>query len=366
MLRVALPALIVFSALFFRIPRTVLEADGFYYLWQYDLSADTETARPADFADRAPFNAVLYQAGEERWIKGPGLVPQALEKGQLATVPFLGAGYFLFSAIGYETAFFSRSGEELWRKKFFAYPYSDPAGRIVLMLTGDSNRVDLIDANGSPAGVRQVHGNYLTDTDFAARAPRAALAFLNGEMYVINESGAIAAHIREGDGTHATFFKSAAISPDGARVAVHVFDGEKDFIRVWSLNEEGRTSEIESFPLPAVYPHLLPLAVSAHGVLAAAPDRTLYLALESGESYEKPRAPGAPAAIYRPVYADRDFFAYGEGDALVLLDHSGRELAAPRLRRTGDAPWRILPGAVDGVFAVETAGAVEFFRYVSR
>ena len=422
MIRIVLFSAILFGLLLFRFPAPGYpEAPGLRYLWQYDLETGSASAPPAELGSgsESPFNLVRLPPRDRESgprLVGPGVAPVELERGALVWAPFLGGGYFVYSRIGREIRFFDRGGEELWKKEFFSYPVSDPQGRTILMLTGDASRVDFIDANGASVGLGRVHGAFLSDFAFAARTPRAVLAFLDRRLYVVDDRGRLRLSLVEEAEDRPYFFKSAAISPDGSLVAVHALDGTNDVLRVYAARdpvaaeefyaEEGEVSgglralpdslrravraELQAeFALEQSFPHLLHMALGPRGLLLTAPEYARYFDLDdsdyhwtrntpparlprpvvgepeagSAEDGEEPPPRRRASPVYRPVYADERFFAYGEANYLRVLNARGELTAEAALDLRSDAVWRLAPGRASDVFAVESDALVAMQRF---
>ncbi len=283
--------------------------------------------------------------------------------GEIFSVPFLGDGYFRYFKVGKEVTFHDRRGELLWKKKYHSYPVTDHRGKLILLLTGDGNRVDIMDENGNLVGAKTVSGNFLTDFDFASRAVGAALSFAGGEAYVINASGAIAYKYRRESKGKPLFFKSIALGPDGSTAAVHILTHKGDRIVVLGKPEEGSKARVlHEIALKGVYPHLLHMAVGPKGVLLlAAPDFTAFYD-DDGDLVWK-NVVGKPAStLYRPAYADQGFFVYGQGRRAVLVDDEGRAMA---VLNTDGTPWQVFPGKSKGEFALRDGKGIRFYRFGS-
>ncbi len=434
--------LILFSVLLTMFwPRSYDEAPAVPFVWQYDLRTAQESARPAALGDANPFNLVYsrqapvppaVQSGDADavdseneptpresaqrnqenkaneknkdrgaggYLIGPAGPALGLEKSERVFAPFHGNGYFRYAKIGRELSFLARNGEELWRKPYKAYPVSDPGGDLVLLLTGDNNRIDVIDPSGNPFGVRSVSGNFMTDLDFADRRAAAALVFSTGAVTVLNEEAQAILRYTHESTDQPLFVKSCALGPDAQVVAIHMLDGDQDRIVVLRLSggvdQPEDYSVLRRIDLNATYPHLLHFAVSPHGLLLTAPDRTAFYALGSGEdrSYAAPgiqdsggdsvpsnasdadgaqageaAAPAAPArsgsgakSIYRPVFADRDYFVFGQGDLAIVLDQNG--VPVTRLVVDGSSAFRLMPGPLENQFALHGSERIEFYEF---
>ena len=434
--------LILFSVLLTMFwPRSYDEAPAVPFVWQYDLRTAEESARPAVLGDTNPFNLVYSRqapvlpangndarsesdadaenepaleparrnqenkdGGAGGYLIGPAGPALGLQKGERVFAPFHGNGFFRYAKIGRELSFLARNGEELWRKPYKAYPVSDPGGDLVLLLTGDNNRIDVIDPSGNPFGVRSVSGNFMTDLDFAGRRAAAALVFSTGAVTVLNEEAQAILRYTHESADQPLFVKSCALGPDARVVAIHMLDGDQDRIVVLRLNGDAGTPEdysvLRRIDLNATYPHLLHFAVSPHGLLLTAPDRTAFYALGSGEdrNYAAPgevqpnpgsggdsvssnasggtdgvnigqaAAPTAPAgsgfvskSIYRPVFADRDYFVFGQGDMAIVLDQNG--VPVTRLVVDGSSVFRVMPGPLENQFALHGSRRIEFYEF---
>ena len=305
-----------------------------------------------------------------RSIRLPGTRDIVLPPDALAAIPFLGFGYFRYAKVGSEVFFHGRSGELLWKRPLHSYPVSDYYGELILLLTGDGNRVDLLDRNGNSAGPGSVSGNFLSDYDFAARRSAAALVFGAGKLYVVDNKGQmIMRYTHEAAGKEdILFFKSVALGPRANRAAIHYRRGKKDRLIILE-NNDGETVEIGEATLPRVYPHVLHFAVNDGGVLLTAPDFTAFYDSDGDEVWKRP-TPLKSEGIYRAVYAGRDFFVFGEkrrgvqvGDAwrIILTDSGGRSVT--RWPMKTKSPWRILPGKKTGEFVVHTAEGLRFLKY---
>ncbi|MEQ9362994.1 MAG: hypothetical protein RIF32_02055 [Leptospirales bacterium] len=407
MLRITGLFLILFSVLLTMAwPRSYDESPAVPFVWRYDIREGTESTRPAALSDLTPFNLVhatrapVAAMGEaagtatpgSSFLVGPASPTVTLEKGERVFAPFHGNGYFRYAKIGRELSFLARNGEELWRKPYKAYPVTDPSGDLVLLLTGDNNRIDIIDPSGNPFGVRSVSGNFMTDLDFAARRAAAALVFSTGALTVLNQEARTILSYNHESPDQPLFVKSCAIGPDAEVVAIHMLAGDQD--RIIVLGIDGGDTEnpedytvLRSIDLNATYPHLLHFAVNRHGLLLAAPDRTQFYALASGADRridgskigagETPQAPAegrgvdgagtgageAAAPVYRPVFADRDYFVFGQGDVAVLLDRKG--LGLTRFVVGGSGPFRVLPGPVENQFALHSPERIEIYEFAA-
>ncbi len=349
-----LAAFLVFTPIFFRLPIKTIEVPRtFSFVYQYNLEKDEGT-----HGEMPPWNGVIlpYTAFDgERTFKSP-VKSRRLEPSDLAFAPFLGQGYFRYQKVGKEIQFHSAGGELLWRKPFQSYPVSDHTGKLVLLLTGDNNRVEVLDWNGNPVGIKSVAGNFMTDVNFAARAAAACVVFGGGEIYLIDGNGNLKFSYTLPLTHRPRFVKSCAVMPDGQGMAVHALDGPEDAIFVF-LAKDGRAVRDWAAILPEIIPQTVQMAVNDHGVILAARRSTTFY--RAGAPIWKRDV--ADQSGYRPVYADRDWFAVGTDRTVLVLDARGRALASVPV--TGSAAFRILPSSRPGEFAVQSNKAVSFYAY---
>ena len=293
-------------------------------------------------------SAVLFRNGREL----------ALEPDERAFVPFLGHAVFLYRKAGsLIVSRDSHTGKELFTLRRGTYPVSDHRGRILLLTSGDNTRADVLRRDGER--VAGFSGRFLTHISFASRRSAALLTFSEGVARLVFPEGRTATHVEK----ESVFLKTGALSPAGRFVALHFFDGESDMIRLFeTTTEEGKRGfrKRGEVPLHRAYPHMLHFAVSEHGLLVAAPDFAAFYGPDGEERWKRVSL-GDLDAVYRPVYADRDFFVRGEGGTATVLDRGGAPVAA--LRVDGE-PWRVLPGMEERVFAIQNGQGVGFFRFV--
>ncbi len=373
MLRIAFISAPIFGILFFILfPSSGTEFPNFSFLWRYNLRGGNSLAVNSSSADggasfpRPFFNGLLLQQDTQEVLFTPsGEEPVA--SGQLLFVPFLGDGYFAYRKIGTNISYHTLQGEELWKREQESYPVSDSYGKLVLLVSGDNSRVDLIDYNGVSVGAKTISGNFLTDYCFAARNSIGSLLFSDGAWYILQEGGKLVAKYRDEEGGEeregdVPFFKSCALGPDGHFLALHALIGGRDTILLFSVSEQG-IEKLREVTLPAVYPHLLHMAVNRLGVLVAAPDRTLFFKLSAQQDWQRGYKGNK---IFRPLFAGQDFFLYGEDNMLVVTDGEAHPIASLFLDIAEDSLWRILPGKRAGLVALQLPDHLDFFQYISN
>ncbi|MBI3396271.1 MAG: hypothetical protein HY042_10590 [Spirochaetia bacterium] len=239
-------AFAVFAPIFFRYPAHTPElSGGFAITHVYDLEKDASLPGPEE-----QWNGVIKPFPSfdgDRSLKQSTGTAVHFPGSDLAFAPFLGRGYFRYQKVGKEISFYSETGELMWRKPFQSYPVSDVQGQVVLLLTGDNNRVEIIDNNGNSKGSGHVSGNFMTDLCFPSRAPGAGVVFSAGAVHLIDGEGR--AVTLNYDGKRPLFIKSCSVFPDGSGLAVHMLEGENDRITVFTL-KKGKLVEDYEPPEP--------------------------------------------------------------------------------------------------------------------
>ncbi len=334
-LQFTLAFLLILGPVFFRFPaRDESFSPSISILYYQPFDGDA-TPLPDSWikSGTRPFNAVWVPKGDASRIVMPARrIDIPAEK--MAFAPVHGDGYFVFQRVGSEISFMSAQGELLWKKPFPAYPVTTPTGSPVFLMTGDANRVDVLDASGNLKGVKHIAGNFLTDYRFSPSG-ETCFVFGSGQLIVIDAKGDIAFRYDSPDGA---FFKSCALSPDGQTAAVHSLKGESDVIEVLRRKEQTMRLE-DSMPLGTEYTRSIALAVSNEGsVFAGAPD-SLYF-FRKGSLVWKREEGSAPAyALSEP-----DFLAVAARGFVKIADSRGRILSAVPSPFESGVPFQILPG----------------------
>ena len=297
-----------------------------------------------------------------------------ISRAERFSVPLFGEGSFAYNKIGKAIYYYSRQGEELWRKEYPYYPVSDYYGKLILLLTGDSSRVYLLNQNGFLMGEKEIYGAYLSDYAFANRRSLAALIFSSGEAYLIQSEGEILFQHNFSNEREGVFLKSCALSLGGELLAVHFLqwrsgsgNTEKRDMLVVLKKDEGQEAEIVyQTPLPKIYPHLLHMALNSHGLLAAAPQETLFWSLKGKGKWIKKHSCKQECPVYRPVYADEEFFAFGLFRSWALLDKEGQILFQTSVAARMGKIWRFLPAKKSAFFGIHSGPNVEYYHYKSQ
>lgn len=354
--------------LFFIIP-TVLEfVPTVSFLWHFDGDGALHYPPPGSMGT-PPFNGIpiLDEDGVHEWISSSGQkMSVETEKGKsLLFVPFYGVGFFSYQKVGKEILFHDSHGETLWSREHRTYPVSGPTGELILLLSGDGNRVDIIDKNGVTAGPGSASGNILNDYDFSTRDDSACLVF-GDHMEIIRASNRAAYRYDPPPRNKVGFvyMKSCAISGDGRYASLHYSEKGKDFVALFDrkkIEKEDQKPEyrlIRKIPLDRVYPHLLHMAVNSYGLLINAPEKVA-LYSQSGEILYHFEDGGN--TIYQPLLALNHYFVFGRSGNVRVLNRKGREIVKKRFVIRSPYSYRILAGKKGG-FAIHNDRSVTFYK----
>ncbi len=334
-----------------------------------------------------PFGATFLPSDDGGWqVIRPDGRTMHVEKGFRISVPFFVPGFFQYRNAGKELLFKSLDGELLWQRSNGSYPAPDHSGKLILLLTGDGNRVDLMDESGNILPAASISGNILSDYGFASRHSEACVVF-SDSLYFVPPGGQYIVRITPETDSPLRFFKSCAISENGERIAVHLQNGDRDEVIVFKnpgKNESGvdtdrgpanpgdgvqsgsdhvRTDivfkEIYRVQLKSIYPHILSLAVNRRALLVGAPDRVELFDDDGDSIYQY--SPSSNT-IYRPVFASAGYVLFGDGDSLIAVSNTGASIVQRKLGGViAGHGWRILASPEASGFIVDTGATVQFF-----
>ena len=356
-LQFTLAFLLILGPLLFRFPaREESFSPSINALYYYPFEGDPSPL-PNSWVKESvrPFNAVWIPNGDASRLILPNRRVD-LNSEKMAFAPIHGDGYFIFQRVGSKISFLSSLGELLWKKPFPAYPVTAPSGSPVFLMTGDANRVDVLDASGNLKGVKHIAGNFLTDYKFS-RSGRTCFVFGAGGLIVIDPQGEIAFKFESQD---PAFYKSCALSPDGQVAAVHALRGESDVVFVVRQKEK-KASVSETLPLSAEYTHSLPLAVSNSGsVLVIPPEGALFF--KSGDLVWKSNEPAGLAY----AFSDESFLAFATGTRTEVIDANGNRIARIPSPFGSGEPYQILPGPRKQQFLLQSYTGLVVFGFVSE
>ena len=362
----------------------------------------------------------------------PNTPPLSLDSTDRIVVPLLGDGYWTYAKIAKQLAHFSRKQELLWAKDLHYYPAVDHYGKILLLLAADGTQILVNNRDGLAKGIERIHGTFLVDYDFATSTSAGALAFINGEIYVIDARGELLFYYAFPE-KQAVLVKSCTLSMDASFVAVH-FSPTKmhthkstaeasDYIWVFRIPKAGNSknkklAEVRALSRQIVqepshsmrkkakketkrrqlakirklsrayvlklgqsYPHLIHMALNSHGLVLVAPDKSLFYRfssrLQRKKQWSQPSLCDKDCPIYRPVYAAKDFLAYGDGDSWSLIGKNGDVLLQRQVQSEAPSkaqddnkasnakkrPWRFVPTPYPDIFGIDLGFRIDYYRY---
>lgn len=269
------------------------------------------------------------------------------EKETYFDLPLNGSGYFQYKKIGKEISFYSPRGEILWSKPFQSYPRSSHKGNLTLLLSGDNNRVGIIDVNGNYIGAEHVDGRFLVDYAFPYNKGGAIIVFSGGEYYRIDNDGKVLyKNIIDENNKSLFFFKSVAISPDAEFSAIHLLKDNKDYILVMDTNGK-KKYDIE---LQTVYPHKIYMAVGQKGELLLNLPEQLLMFTSSGKpslNIQKKKSAG----VYNLAFSADKFFIANIGRKILFFTPMGSLL---KQKTVSKFPVRVIPAKQDDLVYIET------------
>jgi len=360
--QITLGFLIMLGPVFFRFPAKHLEfSPSLVFLWYYAFpekgKIEEKINLPARWVAKSiqPFNGVTTERGDH------GLLVLAdrsreLEKDEMAFAPLHGQGYFLFERTGKEIAFYSTQDELLWKKPFPAYPVTGPSGRSVFLLTGDGNRVDVLDQSGNLVGVKHIAGNFLTDYRFASRAAVSVFLFGSGGAYGLSDQGQILFKYEDSD--HPRFCKSLAISSDGTRVAIHSLKENTDTILVLRI-DEGKVKKQYEVDLQTIYPYSIAMAVHNWGsVIIGTSDRTSF-ASGGDWIWTDPTPVKGP----RYAYSDDSFLSITGPVSAGIFQPDGRRLTSIPYPGDEPGPFTLVPGNASNAVILQGKQSLSFYSF---
>ena len=249
-------------------------------------------------------------------------------------VPDRAQGYLLFERMGKEIEHRSHSGELFWQRESSAYPVASPDGDIILLITGDSNRVDVMDRNGILVEGSALSGSLLVDYSFAVPEERAEtgasalVVFSDGHYYLLGPGGKLL--YRDVFSKKPVFARSAGISPDGKTFAIHFDQDGKDHVQLFELDaSEDGYSVSRSFDseLGNVHPYTVAMAVQGETVVLAPPGETISIrngSVELDRLYEA----GENPSLHKAMGSLGQVFLIQEKNRVLIIDDRGQLLGS--------------------------------------
>lgn len=365
MFRLGLVLAPLFGLLLFRFPSVSIEPlPGLSHNWSFELDREENSGSSHELQ-------LLWKEGAERFIYRAGSyfsLPDEVSDQRLF-VPHGGKGYFVFQRMGKEIQHRSPSGELYWKRESSAYPVSSPDGSIVLLITGDSNRVDVMDRNGIVLKESELNGSLLVDYSFShsvASGARAAVLFSDGRYYILGENGKLLLSSRISE--KPVFARSLALSENGNALALHFEQEGKDHLALYALRQEDSGMEMNrrfDLELESNYPYTVPMNVHEDTILFAPPG--LSMSVNDGEILLR-RSFESGNGLHRALYFGPKGGLMQEENRMLILNEKGEllglfglsELLSPaRLMRTPG------PDMDGGVIFHSIRGEVKGFQFHS-
>lgn len=362
MLRLGLLFSPIMALILFRYP--AISMDPLPALSQVD---SAEISAPGNVISRLDYQLLWNQEGKQKIFKSSRILALPEEAADRKIyVPFAGQGYFLFQRMGKEIEHRSSTGELFWQRESSAYPVSSPDGDILLLITGDSNRVDVMDRNGILVESSVLSGSLLVDYSFSRPGKEksgasALVLFSDGRFYLLGAAGKL---LFSGSVSEEPIFaRSAALSADGTSLAFHYDQNGKDRVQVLQLEltEEGnsvnRSFDIE---LKSNHPYTISMLVQDDLALLGPPGETI--AIHSGDIvldriYEASQDPSLHKAM---AWMDGAVLMQ-EQRRMLILDQEGRLLGTfsmPELYSAG----RLLPANKGQALYHNLSGQMRLFQ----
>lgn len=169
-------------------------------------------------------------------LKGSGELLAEYDSGEKLTA-VSGNGKYLveYEKVGSSVEFMDLRGERFWKLTSLEYPYLSFSGKLVLLLNGDHSKIRIADINGNIIGVQSISGRFCTVISFSKTGNTAAVGFLDGSYYVVNDKGRLTANGKTPAGT---VVKGIAVSDNGSYCAVHYGSTKSDHVRIVDIPEK--------------------------------------------------------------------------------------------------------------------------------
>jgi hypothetical protein len=228
-----------------------------------------------------------------------------------------------FEKVGKNIELFGISGGRYWNLKSLEYPYLSNNAKLILMLNGDQSRIRILDLNGQGIGAGSISGRLNTVISFSELNDYAAVGFLSGGHFVLNESGNI---ISEGKAPKSCIVKSAAVSSNGKFSVFHLGNTESDFLKI--INIENKKESV--YNLKHVYKTNAVLNITDEGRTCFIDTDRIIILKPNGKIYSeleiKPKREGYGSlsfwnGIYSAGYTDNSGMA-----RFILFNEKGNIL----------------------------------------
>ncbi len=175
------------------------------------------------------------------------------ENGTLAANPSTDTGiiapsgngmyYVEYAKLSDEISYRNYREEPFWTLSTHEYPHLSYEGKLILLLTADNSAVRMVDYNGNFTGVKKITGRFCTSLGFSQPGNAAAIGFLDGTYYFLNQKGEVA---HKGVTPGNSLVKSISISNNAEYGAVHYGSSGKRNDKLLLVN----IPENDSFTVP--------------------------------------------------------------------------------------------------------------------
>jgi hypothetical protein len=146
-----------------------------------------------------------------------------------------GMYYAKYEKVGKNIELYGITGGRYWNLKSLEYPYLSNNAKLILLLNGDQSRIRILDLNGQSIGTGSISGRLNTVISFSEQNDFAAVGFLSGGYYILNESGNI---IADGMAPKGNIVKTAAVSSNGKFAVIHFGNTDLDSLKIINIEKE--------------------------------------------------------------------------------------------------------------------------------
>ncbi|MBP7901359.1 MAG: hypothetical protein KA015_00935 [Spirochaetes bacterium] len=167
-------------------------------------------------------------------LKTTGITASApVPEGYFSAVSGNGHYFALYQKIGESVDFFDITSARFWQKKSEQYPFISHNGKVVLLLVADHSEVKILDKNGNQIE-NKISGRFCTNISFSRDNDFAAIGFLDGSYYLIDEKGKT---IHSGKTKDNLPVKTVSVNKNGTFLSIHYGNEKKDYLKTIDITE---------------------------------------------------------------------------------------------------------------------------------
>ena len=167
-------------------------------------------------------------------IKTTGIITSApVPEEYISSTSGNGQYFALYQKIGESVDFFDITSARFWQKKSEQYPFISYNAKIILLLVADHSEVKVLDKNGNQIE-NKIAGRFCTNISFSKQNDYAAIAFLDGSYYLIDENGKT---IHSGKTKESLPIKTICVNKKGTFLAIHYGNERKDYLKIIDIND---------------------------------------------------------------------------------------------------------------------------------